>query len=293
VKVFIPQKHNSVFDRLAKEIEVVPSINQCDVVLLWNDVNYLERSIINLAKAKGKKTVVLQHGRKGSSRYYPPFNEEIHADKLLVWGDFDKRSLVEAGRDTSRIRVVGSPILDGLPTRRPHTGINLVFCPEHWDMEVEENAQVKKELRKLRYQNKEIKIITKLIESHDASRYDNPTQSNRSDVDHLRICAEVLATADIVVGISESTFELMAQAMDIPVVIMSEWSPKPFGGDTRYLTYRRVVSEGAKQTTLKNLNKTILEQLANPGELREQRERVVVDEGGWGLDVMSLIKKEL
>lgn len=277
-KVFIPFKHNSVFDNL--ELDEVKRIEDSDTVLLWNDVNALERGIINLAKALKKKTAVLQHGRKGSSRYFPPFNEKIQADKLLVWGDFDKRSLEGAGQDSARLRVVGSPVLDGLPDRREHDGINIVFCPEHWDTEVEENAQVKKELRKLKYKNRNIRILTKIIESHDPKNYDNPVQSDRNALDHLSKCHEVLSAADLVVGISESTFELMAQAMDIPVVIMEEWRPKIFGGDPRYLTYRRVISEGAKRTSLTDLNATILDQLSNPGELKEARKRVVLEEGG-------------
>jgi hypothetical protein len=290
MKVYVPFKHNSIFANLG--LDEVKRIEDCDVVLLWNDVNIDERAVINLARVYKKKTAVLQHGRKGSSRYFPPFNEEIKADKLLVWGDHDKRALIEAGRDPSRLGVVGSPILDGLPNRRPHEGINIVFCPEHWDTEVEENSWVKKELRKLRYKNKEVKITTKLIEGHDPKNYDNPVVSNRNSPDHLAICHSVLETADVVVGVSESTFELMAQAMDIPVVIMSEWIPKPFGGDGRYLTYRRIISPGSKQTDVKNLNKTILEQLANPGELSEERKRVVGGEGG-PKDFKERIKYEL
>lgn len=291
MKVFIPQKHNSVFENL--DLDLVDKIDDCDTVLLWNDVNFLERAVINLARAKGKRTAVLQHGRKGSSKYFPPFNEEITADKLLVWGDFDKRSLVQAGRDSSRIRVVGSPVLHGLPARRPHNGINIVFCPEHWDTEVEENTQVKDELRKLAKKHKTVKIVTKLIEGHDPSRYDNPITSNRSDPDHLLVCAEVLATADLVVGVSESTFELMAQAMNIPVVIMYEWSPKPFGGDDRYKKYRRVISPASKRASVKTLQEEILFSLENPDELEAERLAVAIDEGGLGLDFNRLIMREL
>lgn len=292
-KVFIPSKHNSVFVELEKHLDIVPSINQCDTVLLWNDVNPFERGIIQLAKSKGKKTVVLQHGRKGTSKYYPPFNEKIQADKLLVWGDYDKRSLEGAGQDISRIRVVGAPVLHGLPHRREHDGINIVFCPEHWDTDVEENSWVKKELKKLQYKHKNIKVITKIIESHDPKKYENPIQTNRNSPDHLATCMDVLSTADLVVGVSESTFELIAQAMDIPVVIMEEWVPKTCNGDERYKTYKRVISGGAAKSTAKDLIKTIIFHLENPDTLQAERRGAAIDEGGVGLDTFELIKKEL
>jgi hypothetical protein len=292
MKLYIPERHNSVLDELDYHFVVEDNMKDADVVVLWNDVGNVERGIIRLARALGKKTVVMQHGRKGTSRYYPPFNEKIQADRLLVWGDYDKRSLIEAGQDPSRIRVVGTTVLDGLPERREHTGINIVFCPEHWDREVEENAWVKKELKKLCYKRKDIKITTKIIESHDPKNYQNPIQTNRNGEDHLDICKSLLSTADMVVGVSESTFELLAQAMGIPVVIMADWTPKPCNGDERYRTYRRIVSQASATATIKELNKTILYQLENPDDRRDMREKVVYQEGG-PRNVMELIEKEL
>lgn len=157
----------------------------------------------------------------------------------------------------------------------PHNGVNIVFCPEHWDRPVDENYQVRDELRKLSGVN----VLTKIIESHDPNEFDNPVQTNRDDINHLDECIKVLQTADLVVGISESTFELLAQAMDVPVVIMEEWEPKAFGGNLAYTTYRRVISNGSKRTSLKNLLKTIKQQLNNPEELKEERQQAVIDEG--------------
>jgi hypothetical protein len=292
VKIYLPLRHNSVFEEVIKHFEIVQNIEDSDVVMLWNDVNFLERGIINRARSIGKKTVVMQHGRKGTSKYYSPFNEKIQADTLLVWGDFDRRSLIGAGQDSSRIRVVGTTVLDGLPDKRPHEGVNVVFCPEHWDKEVEENEWTRDILRKFAKENPNVKITTKIIESHDPNRYDNPIQSNRDTASHLAICAEVLSTADVVVGVSESTFELMAQAMDIPVVIMSEWVPKPFGGDERYHTYRRVISPASAKATRENLEEVVRFEIENPDHLQEERKQVVEDEGG-PRNTIELIKHEL
>ena len=284
--------HNQVLGDIKKEFEVAGKIEDCDVVFLWNDVLPTERAVINLARNLGKKTYVIQHGRWGTSRYYPPFNEKIYADKLLVWGDFDRRALVEVGQDPKKIEVVGTTVFSHLKPRVKHKGINIVFFPEHWDKPVVENLQVRDELRKI----KGVSIITKLIDSpsHDNQEWDNPIYSNRSDANHLNICAGVLAITDIVIGISESTFGLMAEALDIPVVIMDEWSPKAFGGDMRYTEgYRRIISPAAKRTSLKDLRKTIKQQLDNPDELKAERVRVIIDEGGDGLDTIFLIKKVL
>jgi hypothetical protein len=288
MKLFV-QDHNQVLAEVKKEFELTNRLEEADKVILWNDVNHLERGIIKYAHSLKKEVIVMQHGRKGTSKYYSPFKERIQADKLLVWGDFDRRSLEAEGQEAKRIKVVGSTIFQHLKPRKAHRGINVVFCPEHWDREVEENTRVRNELRKL----KGVNVVTKLIEAHDKTLYDNPIVSHRDSPLHLDTCVDVLTTADIVVGVSESTFELLAQAMNIPVVIMEEWEPKTFGGDERYYTYRRVISPGSKRTTVKNLRETIKHQLANPDELKQERLDVAIDEGGIHLDALKLIKEEI
>ncbi len=288
MKLFVLE-HNNVMQDIKKEFEIVSSIEEADKVLLWNDVNPIERGIITYAHSLGKKVIVLQHGRKGSSRYYPPFREPIMADKMLVWGQFDKDALIKEGNSPDKIEVVGTTVFNSLKGRKKHEGINIVFCPEHWDRPVEENVKVMKELKKL----KGVNLITKIIESHDPKLFINPIVSHRGTPEHLDVCAEVLSTADLVVGVSESTFELMAQVLDIPVVIMEEWEPKAFGGDTRYTTYRRVISKGAKRATIGTLLSTIKQQLSNPGELQKERRATSIDEGGLHLNAIHEIKKAI
>ncbi len=268
-------EHNPVLS--VSDIETTKDIDKADTVIVWNDIYTTERAIVDYGRRRGKKTVVMQHGRRGSSQYYPPFSKEIYADEMWVWGERDKEYLVTAGHPAKKIKVVGSPILKLIKPKLEHKGINIVFSPEHWDRPLKENVAVRDELRKL----KEVKITTKLI--HSASHteeYDNPIRTDVHNPDHLPTCMELLRTADLVVGISESTFELIAQAMDIPVVIMEEWEPKAFGGDERYVDYRRIISEGSYKTSLKDLNKTIKEVLKND-TLQEQRKSAVKAEGGY------------
>src|SRR3990170_1461000 len=106
--------HNSIFKDIKKEFDITNNFDEADVIFLWNDVLPIERGIIHLAKATGKKVFVFQHGRKGSSKYYPPFNEKIKADKMFVWGEFDKQELIKAGQDGNKIKVIGTTIFKHL-----------------------------------------------------------------------------------------------------------------------------------------------------------------------------------
>lgn len=289
MKLFV-LNHNSVMNDVLDGFDIVDNPLDADRIILWNDLFPVERGLIQLAKSNKIPTIVIQHGRYGSSRYFPPFNEQITADKLLVWGEADKEALVKAGHNPKKIFVTGTGIFSHLKYKLVHKDTNIVFCPEHWDREVPENLNVRNELRKL----KGVKIITKIIEGHDPKNYDNPVMSNRNEQDHLDKCIDVLRTADLVVGIAEGTFELLAQAMDIPVVIMKEWQPKSFGGDERYRNnYRRIISKASKTAKLENLIDIIKDQLKNPDELREERKQVCIDEGGINLDAKKEIQRRI
>lgn len=284
----VVSEHNSIFQDILPLFERVSSLDDADAVLLWSDVTWYERAILNVAQYKKIPTYVLQHGRKGSSRYYPPFNLPITADKMLVWGRSDKEALVRAGHPGHKIEVVGCPhFIRKWPEKKKNNVPTVVFCPEHWDREIDENIRTRDMLRKL----KGVKLVTKLIDGHDPDNYDNVIQTDRQSDEHIDTCLKVLSEADLVVSLGEGTFELLAQAYDIPVVVMNEWEPKEFGGDPRYKDgYYRVISDACKQSSLKDLNKTIKQQLAHPEELHDERMLAIERDGGWGLDTRELIK---
>ena len=270
------------FEKEPKALEI------CDVVVLWNEtpMGGWDKWVHNL-KAIGKRTVLMQHGRRGASRMYPPFNEPLCSDVVCSWSENDRKRLMECGIDDSRIKVTGTTIFSHLKPRIPHEGINVVFSPEHWDMDVAENFIVASQLKKL----KGVKIISKLLEDeHTEGVYPNPVWSNRRLEGHLDICMEVLQTADVVVAVSESTFELLAEALDIPVVIADIWTPKACGGDEKYREYTREYSNACTRVKdMSKLNDAIYYAIKHPEHLREERHKITVDDGGLGLDACNNI----
>jgi len=254
-------------------------INEYDVILHWNESGIGDsRGFIKYMLKNGKKVIMYQHGRKGTPRIMPPFNESLISDIVAVWGEFDRQNFLSVGTDDKRIRVVGTPIFQHMKPREEHEGTNIIFSPEHWDSDVVENQVVAGTLRKL----KGVKIISKLLkDEHIPELYDNPVISDRRADNHLEIMADVLKTADLVVSPVESTFELMAQYLDIPVVIAGIWMPKACRGDERYKDYIRTYTSGCKMIQdIDKLNEAIYHQLKHPDELKKERYKACIDEGG-------------
>jgi hypothetical protein len=89
----------------------------------------------------------------------------------------------------------------------------------------------------------------------------------------------LLQQTDVVVGMVESTFQLLAMAMDIPVVICREWEFKIYG-DKDYTHCDHLKSDAATYCDVNELRKTIEQELAHPERLKEQRKNFVKRELG-------------
>lgn len=271
-----------VIHEISKEHEIVQEPNDADVIVLWNEMQGIGwGEIIDEAHKRGQKVILYQQGVRGIDRVQPPFNEKLKSDKICVWGEGDKEHLIKYGTDPKKIFITGCPILKKLKPKVEHEGKNVVFALEHWDIDdIPENLIVASELRKLKNVGG-IKVITKALErEHDLNSYDNVISTKRYDPDHLDKVADLLSLTDLVVALSESTFALLAEVMDIPVIIADIWIPKSRGGDERYKEYRHTFSDGVKRVCMADLNKKILWSLKHPEDKREERKQTSISLAG-------------
>jgi hypothetical protein len=274
----------------SKKIINENDIRNNDVIVVWQETPMGgARQLVGWGKTFKKKTILLQHGslQNYKFRMSEPFNENLLSDVICVWGEDDKKRLLELGVEENRIKVTGSPVFRHLKPRVPHKGKTILFIPEHGDEDTAENLCMAVTIRKLK-----IPIITKLLipnsdnfesynnEKIDPGWYDNPVISDRFDKDHLDVCADVISKADVVVGLSESTTGIMAEALDIPVICADVWIPKAYHGDARYMNYQRPYTNACTRVKIDKLNDAIKYAIKHPEHLRKEREKVVEDNGG-------------
>lgn len=276
-KIFFIE-HGGVMQDIVPHFKVVFTIEEADVVLLWQDVMGYCKSYAHLAKSLKKPIVVIQHGIGAMDDYGPPNSYEVLADKICVWSQNDVDMLNKFGIPKKKYELTGTTIWSHLKPKQKHNGINVLFKPAHWDQEVEENYLVMDELRKI----KGINLYTKIHESHDAAKFENPVSSDRETFGHLDSCGDVLSKADVVVGIgNEGTFGLMAYAKDIPVVVPNVWKPRNFlNGPTPEMKY----TEACHFVELPNLKNAIFNAIERPEFKREERKRVAEYYGGVNIE---------
>ena len=285
--------HNQALADIKDAFELTDNIDEADAVVLWEDVVGWPASVARLARSKKKPLIVMQHGINAVIDYGPPRKHELLADKLLVWSPSDVRLLQSFGISKDRYQMTGTTIFSHLKEKLEHEGVNIVFKPAHWDTDLQENYEVADKLREIVKKNPGWFITTKVMERNDSDKFDNKVFSNREELGHLESCADVLSKADIVVGIGgDGTFELMAYAMDIPVVTVLNWREKPFlDGETVAMKY----TSANTLTSLDNLEETIWRVLKNKNENKEERRLVALDYGGIGItnpreDIINAIK---
>jgi hypothetical protein len=255
---------------------VVQSIEESDVIVLWQDVVGFCKSFSHLAKARGKKIVVIQHGVNAMDDYGPPNYYESTADKICVWSQNDIDMLKSFKISPKKYVLTGTTIWSHLKPKTKHEGINVLFKPAHWDVDVAENYIVRDALRKI----KGIRVMTKVHERSNLNNdeFDNVTYSNRETPGHLDVCGTILAETDIMVGIaSEGTLGLLGYGQDIPMIIPDIWEPRTFlNAATPEMKY----TDACTKVKLEDLEKSIKYAIKHPEFKREERKQVAEYYGG-------------
>jgi len=273
MKIYL-QDHNNILSDVAKELEITEDFKEADKVVLWQDVIGLGRGIAELARQWDKPIIVVQHGANSHIDYGPPNRYKLLADKFCSWGTRSRDALLEYGVPKKKIVITGSTIFNYLKPKVEHEGVNIVFRPAHWDTKtLEENNIIKDSLREL-----DVNVITKTIETMDSTGFDNVVSTHRDKPGHLEACIEVLSKADLVVAVAgDGTFEMLAYAMNVPVIIPNIWKQKAFLGRA---TPQMIYSEACDLVDIRNFHDIIQENLDNPDKKKEERKQVAEEWAG-------------
>ena len=300
------------------EFWIVENPGESDCIVLWNDVRgeFVELAKIN-KKHLHKPLVVVQHGAGGTRDYEFPNHFPFLSDKFCCWGQADYDRLVKQGNGDKGI-ITGCTLINQMKPLAPHTEKNIIFCPVVAEREDPANIITFHELKKIEldYSQKNImkyrkeleaswrpsvlssnnlleertipyldintnfRLIVKTTPIHDKRLYlGSVCETSQGEAKHIEGCVKLLTHADVVVSMLESTFQLLAMAMDIPVVICNEYQFTVYGGED-YTNFDHIKTKGVTYCDLKDLRTTIEGELANPKRLTKERKEVVLREFG-------------
>jgi len=313
-KVYL-KDFNGVLAPLKEKFDLVDDPRDADCLLLWQDVRGDMHELCKINKEfMNKPVVVVQHGRGATNDYLPPNKFPMFADKYCCWGIKEKERLDRAGYGDKAV-ITGSPLLSYLKPIEEHDGKNIVFTPVITSHEEPDNILTYWKLKQIEFQkagevikskydglrnawhswtvdstsatensipyhvlNKDWRLIAKITAIHDKKLYIGdvvPTvQVNKT---HITDCVHLLSLTDCVVGLEEGTFQLLAMAMGIPCVMVDGFKYREYG-NIDYSSVEMIKTDGASRVELDKVGEVIDEQLANPQQLKSQREQIVKDE---------------
>lgn len=125
-------------------------------------------------------------------------------------------------------------------------------------------------------------VNVKLTPVHDQFQYMAPIiMSGQGGAGHIATTVDALRNTDVLVCLEEGTMQLLACALDIPVIVVDIFKYGNYGGTADYDRVEKISSNAVYRTT--NLNKVgdmIDHAMKNPGELRKSRIAICEREGG-------------
>lgn len=187
-----------------------------DVRVVWND--FLFPQSIKSAKMRGMKTLLYQHGRFCMREYR---DRKPMTDGVLVWGEDAKRDLMMGGYPEHRILVAGHKAFDDITYRKKKErkdNIHICFTAQHWaGKPLSQNDTAINTIKDAMLPGDflTVKTTEKTVGlPHDISTFKTKTEDPKA-FDKIK---KFLKDIDVVVTLSESTFELFARVMEIPVI---------------------------------------------------------------------------
>ncbi|MDD5148087.1 MAG: CDP-glycerol glycerophosphotransferase family protein [Candidatus ainarchaeum sp.] len=198
------------------------------ITVLWEDITPFERICVLLARQRGTKSIVMQHGvfnpvlKKGCwiSGFAP-----VTADRIAVWGPRFEKSLSGHGVPREKIVVTGPPRFDKLKKNvfnpagfREKHGIK----PEEKIITIITHATFNNEDFKVIIEEAENyggkkKIIVKLHPLENPSKYNNAAAGRALIMQHTDL-HELLNATDAVI-MQNSTAGLEAMILGKPVIV--------------------------------------------------------------------------
>lgn len=124
-------------------------------------------------------------------------------------------------------------------------------------------------------------VHAKLTGIHDSAQYLVPIiGTNQGDLNHIQTVIDLLKDIDIVVCLEEGTLQLLATAMNIPVILCDIFKYENYGGMAHYDRVEKIKTPAVYSCDLGKLPSTLDYAIQNMNEKLSQRIQVINEEAG-------------
>lgn len=247
-----------------------------DCLVTWTDYPHDYKMICLAALQAGVPTFMVQHGRRAMRDYWTRQGEPASV-ACFVWGTKDREDAIEGLWHPDRVFRVGAPWFAYRPEKKEEKGL-VVYDVPHWNVDTIEAKKTWTALKRI----KGIRPVAKLIAPSQQKRNNylgEQCLTYRNEPGHIEATFDLISRASAVVCMMESTLELFAHSLGVPVVHVRGFKHKELPGTWQGVE-DTLPGKGSLATTLEGLPLTIETVLENPTILaNEAKERLMEDAG--------------
>lgn len=265
----------NVFEQ-AELTDITDEKNRPDFLITWTDYPQREKMLCLAALQQGVPTFMVQHGRRAMRDYWTHRGEPTSV-ATFVWGEKDKEDAIEGKWHPLRVFRVGAPWFAYRPERKEEKGL-IVYDVPHWNVDTIEAKKTWTAIKKI----PGIRPIAKLISPSEQKRNNyigEQCLTYRAEPGHIEATYDLISRASAVVCMMESTLELFAHSLGVPVIHVKGFKHKELPGTWQGVedTMPGKGSYACERDELPQAIKTVME---NPTILAtEAKERLMEDAG--------------
>jgi len=247
-----------------------------DCLITWTDYPNDYKMICATALQNGVPTFVVQHGRRAMRDYWTHVGEPTSL-ACFVWGMKDYEDAIEGKWHPTRVFRVGAPWFTYIPERQEEKGL-VVYDVPHWNIDTMESKRTWAALKKI----EGIRPVAKMITPSDQNQKNyigEQCLTYRDEPGHIEATFDLIKRASVVVCMMESTMELFAHALGIPVVHVKGFKHKELEGTWQGVE-DTLPGKGSIACERDGLAKAIKKAMDNPNLMKQEaRERLLEDAG--------------
>lgn len=256
--------------------DIVDPKKKPDCLITWTDYPPDYKMTCMVALQNGVPAFMVQHGRRAMRDYWTHIGEPTSL-ACFVWGTKDYEDAIEGKWHPTRVFRVGAPWFQYRPERQEEKGL-VVYDVPHWNVDTIEAKKTWTALKQI----PGIRPVAKLITPSNQKRANyigEQCMTYRNEPGHIEATYDLIKRASVVVCMMESTMELLAHSLGVPVIHVKGFKHKELPGTWQGVE-DTLPGKGSYACELKDLPKAIKKLMDNPKLLeKEAKERLMEDAG--------------
>lgn len=248
-----------------------------DCLITWTDYPQDSKMLCLSAMQQGIPAFMVQHGRRAMRDYWTNRGQPSSL-AAFVWGSKDAEDAIIGQWAKEQVFRVGAPWFAYRPKERAEEEGLVVYDVPHWATDTRESIKTWAKLKKI----KGIRPIAKMIAPSNQKQHNYTGEqciTYRNEPGHIEATFDLIKRASVVVTMMESTLELFAYSLGIPVVHVKGFKHTELPGTWQGVE-DTLPQKGTVATDIGGLEDALATAMRRPKQLMDDARKRLLEDAG-------------